>query len=54
MNVLLFVAGQYLVIEGVVNVVYRRLVPEGKYDKLFQAGRVLRVVGGIIVTYFSF
>lgn len=53
MNVLLFVAGQYLVIEAVVNVVYRHFVPEGKWGPLFQAGRLLRVVGGLIVTYFS-
>jgi hypothetical protein len=53
-NLILFVVGQYTVIEAVVNLVWRHLVPESRYGRLFQAGRVLRVVGGLIVTYFSF
>lgn len=50
---LLLLCGQYLLVESVANIVYHYKVNEGKWSKLFQLGRIIRGVAGLIVTIFA-
>ena len=52
-NILLLLCGQYILVEGVANIVVHYYVKEGRYSEVYQLGRLVRCIGGLIITYFS-